>query len=334
MSSQDNVAEAIKVANIEISTTYPIISAWEFEFLKGEDMVRERFDRSTIYLILQRPFTFFDNVTFVNQWLFFEIADGSASPLRCRLDLSSLNFFGAEENINVSVEYFRKNPDSKQPFRNVAAIRIFKETGEFVLWWSPQKILYEMLCNNLPVEVSDDGDPLSFLDFKVHYIGKAFSQKVWDRLTGHEKMQRLVTTQQPVGVGGEAHAPFEIGLLILTVSSFSEDFEVLVDGKSFLLSGLTNVTPIKHHLDLGEETAFEEFITTPLVQFDDAAITTEVEAMLIKHFQPEENEIKFLNYPEIKGGMRSKGYSATNLWMKTMPVKLYTDHYVKNHNDR
>jgi hypothetical protein len=25
-----------------------------------------------------------------------------------------------------------------------------------------------------------------FLD--IHYIGKAFSQKVWKRLTGHEKM--------------------------------------------------------------------------------------------------------------------------------------------------
>jgi hypothetical protein len=36
MTAQDNVTEGTKIADIQVSTTHPIVSAWEFEFLKQE----------------------------------------------------------------------------------------------------------------------------------------------------------------------------------------------------------------------------------------------------------------------------------------------------------
>ncbi len=323
MTTGSNIIQGTKVADIQVSTTYPIVSAWEFEFLKQEDVIRERLDGCTIYLIVQRPLTYFDQVELRGSYLYFEIADGATPPLKCRLDLAAAGICGDDEAVDIEVQFFGAKPINQQPFRDVGAIRIFKPDGSFVLWWSPQKILYEMLVTGLQVEVADDGNPLSFLDFKVHYIGKAFSQKVWDRLTGHEKMQRILTLQGPVGASPQARAPFEISLILLTVVGLSDAPEIPANGFSIP----EGVKPIKHKIDLDDDDAFERFFLHPFVQLGDEALTKEVEAMLIHQFQPVENDIKFKHYPKIKGGMRSKGYSATSLTIERLPALLYTDHH-------
>ena len=323
MTAQDNVIEGTKVADIQVSTTYPIVSAWEFEFLKQEAAIRERLDACTIYLIVQRPLTYFDQVELIGSYLYFEIADGATLPLKCRLNLAAADICGDDETIDIEVQFFGAKPSNQQPFRDVGAIRVFKPDGSFVVWWSPQKILYEMLVNGLQIEVTDDGNPLSFLDFKVHYIGKAFSQKVWDRLTGHDKMQRILTLQGPVGASPQARAPFEISLILLTVVGLSDMPEIPANGFSIP----PGVKAIKHTVDLDDDAAFEQFFLKPFVELGDEALTKEVEAMLIHQFQPVENEVKFKHYPKIKGGMRSKGYSATCLTIERLPALLYTDYH-------
>lgn len=42
LDATDNIVEGVKVAQIYASTQYPIVSAYEFEFLKEEDVIRER----------------------------------------------------------------------------------------------------------------------------------------------------------------------------------------------------------------------------------------------------------------------------------------------------
>ena len=49
--------------------------------------------------------------------------------------------------------------------------------------------------------------------------------------------------------------------------------------------------------------------------------------MLIHRFQPEYNEVKFSNYPNIKGGMRSMGYTDTRLALERLPAFLYSDRF-------
>lgn len=323
MATSGNVVDATKIADIQVSTTYPIVSAYEFEFLKAEATVRERLDGCTIYLVVQRPLTYFDKVELGEGCVTFEIVDGQSDPLACRIDLVSAGICAPGEPVDVEMSFFSGAPGKDAPFRNVGAIKVFKADGSFVVWWSPQKILYEMLVNGLPMEIAEGGDPLSFLDFKVHYIGRAFSQKVWKRLTGHEKMQRILTLHGPLGASPEARAPFEISLVLLGIDGLTEVPEVNAMGFTIPLGA----APIIHGLDLDDEEAVYRFMTEPFVEPGDEAMTREVEALLIHRFRPKENKITYDAYPDIEGGMRSKGYSYTSLTIGRLPALLHTDHY-------
>ncbi len=323
MASGENIMKATKVADIQLSTTYPIISAYEFEFLKEEGVVRERLDGCTLYMIVQRPLTYFDNVEIRGRWIYFQIVDGINPPLGCRVDSVAAGICSEDEAVDIEVQFFSKCPGMEQPYRDVGAIKVFKEDGSFVVWWSPQKILYEMFIRQFPLEIADEGDPSAFLDFRVHYIGKAFSQKVWKRLTGHTKMQRILTLQGPVGSSPEAKAPFEISLVLLTVAGLTEGVEI--GGNDFTIP--PGVSPIYHEIDLDDEAALDRFMNVQFVDLGDKALTTEVEAMLINDFRPSENEIQFDRYPDIEGGMRSKGYSFTTLTIEKLPGRLYSDHH-------
>ncbi len=319
----DSTYCGLRFANIYASTVYPLVSAWEFETLKAEEVVRERWDNCTIYMVVQRPLTYFDNVVIDDSYIHFEIADGQKPSLPCRINLVANKICEPGDVVEISVEFFSKTPGKEQPLRNVGAFRLFKQDGSFILWWSPQKILYEMLVNNLVVEIAEDGNPFTFLDYKVHYIGKSFSQKVWNRLTGHEKMQRILTVEREIGSSPAARAPFEISLIFLNLLGL--DDVPMITG-SDAISPIGN-EPIVHKLDSSDDNAFANFMTNSPVKLGDEALTREVEAMLIQQFRPEHNEIKFENYPEIKGGMRSKGYTDTHLTLERLPAFLYTDSF-------
>ena len=85
--------------------------------------------------------------------------------------------------------------------------------------------------------------------------------------------------------------------------------------------------PTLHKVDLEDDEAFARFMTQPLAPLGDEALTREVEAFLIQQFQPEYNAVKFAAYPNIKGGMRSKGYTWTELSIELLPAFLHTDHF-------
>ena len=68
-------------------------------------------------------------------------------------------------------------------------------------------------------------------------------------------------------------------------------------------------------------------VTTLPGQLGDEALTREIEAFLIHSFKPAYNEILFDNYPNIAGGIRSEGYSWTELVLERLPALLYTDHF-------
>ena len=316
-------SQGIRFANIYASTVYPLVSAWEFEFLKAEDIIRERWDNCTIYMVVQRPLTYFDNVVIDDRYINFEIADGEKPPLSCRINLVANELCNPGEVVEISVEFFSKTPGQVQPLRNVGAFKIFREDGSFLVWWSPQKILYEMLVNNLEVEIAEGNNPFAFLDYKVHYIGKSFSQKVWDRLTGHEKMQRILTLEREIGASPEARAPFEISLIFLNLLGLDDTPMI----GSFDGSPIDGAAPIIHDLDLDDPDAWGDFMVDSPVKLGDEALTREVEAMLIHRFQPEYNEVKFRNYPNIKGGMRSMGYTDTRLTLERLPVFLFSDRF-------
>jgi hypothetical protein len=318
---QDGKIPAMRFACIFASPAYPIISSYEFNFLQKENVIRERLSASTIYLIVQRPLTYFDNVEINDTGILFEITDGDNTSLPCLINLLDNNIRQAGERIDVRVGFHSKKSNDHQPLRNVAGFQLYRENGDFILWWSPQKLLYEMLVKNLIVETAEEFNPSVFLDFKVHYIGKSFSQNVWDRLTGHDKMQSILTLEPEVGLAPEARAPFEISLIILQVNGF-DDLPFRADTDSLPLDPDWIVTMLDD-----DEESITRFASAPNIQPNDEALTREVEALLIHHFKPSYNSILFNKYPNIAGGMRSKGYSRTQLCVQQIPTSLYTDNF-------
>lgn len=305
-----------KKISIYAATRYPIVSAYEFEFLKKEEVVLKKIKGCTLYLILQRPLTYMANVRTSPDGIKFDIIDGHQPPLHCYLPLAENKIIHDDEEHEVQVLFLKKTPDETPPYNDVAGFKIWRQDGSFAVWYSPYKFLYEVLAGSLCAKI--DGDPSKFLDFKVHYIGQAFSQRVWKRLTGHCKLQEVLTMEGPVSEKQVARAAFEVSLAMLTIEEFRElnIFPMLED------MVISEAKPILHKADTAEEI---QRLFTPTISQKAPELTHEVEAMLISRFKPEYNSILYKNYPYIAKGTRSVGYTDSELIISKMPLTLYTD---------
>jgi hypothetical protein len=310
----------IKIIQIAATTQYPIVSAYEYEFLKGEEAVRERLSGCSIYFILQRPLMYFNNMTMSEGKIYFDIVDTVHEPLHGTIDMVECGLATEGEDLFIDLQYYKKEPDKQPPHNDVAAFKVLKLDGSFVVWETPQKLLYEAIANGLLV--SFNGNINDYLEYQVHYIGKSFSQKVWDRLTGHEKMQKILTLEEPIATTN-ARAPFEITLLMLDIIGFDEGN--LTPIYDFAVP--KGVTAIPHTLDTEED--FEKFFQ-PSLQARAPELTSEVEAMLINMFKPAYNDVLFENYPNINKGTRSAGYTHATLLVQKLPVVLKTKYHTQS----
>ncbi len=70
------IEKALGIKNIQIlaQCAYPIVSAYEFEFLKTEAEVQALLKPCTLYLIAQRPLIYIQNLRSEDGLLLFEIA--------------------------------------------------------------------------------------------------------------------------------------------------------------------------------------------------------------------------------------------------------------------
>lgn len=315
--------QGIKNIQIHARTTYPIVSAYEFEFLKSEAEIKALLKPCTIYFIIQRPLVYFNNLRTVDGLICFEVTDdGSNAPLSCRFDPSANGFCTEDEELLINVHFYKKTPDTEQPFCGVAAFKLLDLSNKFLSWFSPQKFIYEYLSGRINAEI--DGNITDYIDYTVHYIGKAFSQDIWDRLTGHHKMQSILTIEDALNTQS-LKAPFEIALLMLEIDGFDE-----MNFFPFVGIGLTQgVEPILHELTFEEnDDSFDRFYQ-PKLAAGAKELTTEVEAMLVDTFKPKYNEVLFENYPHIKTGTRSAGYTESTLLIEKIPAILKTDNHTQ-----
>jgi hypothetical protein len=319
----ENIHHGIKTIQIHAQTRYPIVSAYEFEFLKSEAEIQAILKPCTIYFILQRPLLYFRNVRMDNGEITFEITDDSPNaPLICTFD-PRLNGFGDfGEELLIDVQFYKKVPDTEPPFSDVAALKILNLDKDFLGWFSPAKFLYECLSGNVQADI--EGDIAKYLDYTVHYIGKSFSQDIWDRLTGHHKMQRILTLEEPMS-SKNTRAPFEIALMMLEIDGFDEAnlFPVF----DFALD--PGIEPIVHEFrsdDDGE--SFSKYYD-PKLEPRAPELTSEVEGMLVSTFRPKYNEVLFENYPHLSKGTRSAGYTQSRLLIERMPAVLRTEHHTQ-----
>lgn len=319
-----DVQHGIKTIQIRAQTRYPIVSAYEFEFLKSEDEIQAILKPCTIYFILQRPLLCFRNVRVYNGEITFEITDDSPNaPLKCTFEprLNGLGGFGEELLINV--QFYKKVPDTEPPFNDVAALKVLNRDNEFLEWFSPAKFLHEFLCGNIRADVK--GQIAEYLDYTIHYIGKSFSQDIWDRLTGHHKMQRILTIEEPMS-SKSTRAPFEIALMLLDIDGFDETN--IFPSFGFALDA--GIKPIVHEFRTNDDGESFSRYYEPKLGPRAPELTSEVEGMLVSTFKPKYNEVLFGNYPYLSKGTRSAGYTQSRLLIERMPAILRTEHHAQD----
>jgi hypothetical protein len=316
---EDPLIRGAKTLSIRAVARYPIVSAWEFESLKAEEGVQALLKPCTVYFILQRPLMFFNVLETHSDELVFEIVDvATTQPLLCRMNPKANNFGPPGEDLFINLQYHKPEPDKAPPFRDVAAFKLLDLRERFLHWLTPQKFLFEYVGGHLKAEVK--GDLANFINYKIHYIGQSFSQAVWDRLTGHHKMQSILTLEDALNPKSTKPA-LEINLAMLDIIGFDEAYMV-----PYLDLGIPN--PILHKLDPDDEEAWDKFFE-PFLDPKARELTNEVEAMLVQRFKPQYNEVQFDNYPNIKSGVRSVGYSHADLVIESLPALLYTDHFTQ-----
>jgi len=310
--------EALKTIAITARVNYPIVTAYEFEFLKDELEVQDLLKPCTIYFIVQRSLLEMNNVTLKDGLISFEISDSTGNePLRCCFDPRINGFASQDEDLLINLHFYKKKPDLKEPFNNVAAIKLYDENGGFITWLTAQKFIYEHLNGTLKAEV--EGDVRKYIDYHVHYIGQAFSQDIWKRLTGHEKMQKILTMEDTISESTSKNA-FEISLFMLDIVGYDE--VCIAPLPEFMKSYYKD--PIIHSIKSNE---LADFMTTQPFSARAVELTNEVEAMLINSFKPAYNKILFKDYPFIKTGTRSGGYTDSQLVIERLPAILSTNNY-------
>ena len=317
------LSKGIKTIQIHAQTRYSIVSAYEFEFLKSEKEIQALLKPCTIYFILQRPLPYFDNLRVIDGKITFRITDDSnCQPLECTLIPSENGFCKADEELLIDVQFYKKIPDKVEPFNDVGAFKLLTLKNDFLGWFSPSKFLYEVLDRRLRANVV--GNIADYLDFQVHYIGKAFSQDIWNRLTGHHKMQSILTLEESLNQRS-LRAPFEISLLMLDIDGYDEGNMF----PTFEFALQPGIEPIVYEFsDDEDDPRFEEYYK-PKLSPRAPELTSEVEAMLVSTFKPKYNEVLFENYPEIKAGTRSAGYTQSTLLIEKMPAILKTEHHAQ-----
>lgn len=309
--------KAVKVLSIGARTAYPIVSAFEYATLKDDEVVREFTQHATIYFILQRPLMLFDNLDFEDGILTFDVIDGTNPPLHGSLD-PAIYGIGDDDVFRLESYWYRGSGQTSMPFREVAAFRIHRPDGSLASWLTPQKLLFDVLAGKLSIKI--EGDVKPFLQYRVHYIGKAIEMRMWERLSGHKKFQDALMREKPLSALFSS-SNLEISVLMLSIARVS-DHNLIGYADGMLPPG---ITPIITELD-ADPYAVQQYSLPPLVP-GDAAVTNEVEAMLVSAFRPAYNDKKFANYPRIANGARAAGYSYTDLEITRLPAELFTEHH-------
>lgn len=310
--------EWMKAARIIAEIPYPPVSAWEFGQLKTEAAVRERLKDATVYIIAQRPILWFDQVRVTDGCVTFEINDGQGPPVKGIIETFRLGLFAPDEPILVECGFHHDATQDTPPWNFVASIRLYDKDRKLRAWWSPQTLLYEVFNQDLRVRFA--GAPERFMEFHIHYIGKAHSQPLWKRLRAHEKLQQVLTYEKVRGIG-HSQPSLEITIFALKVLKLEEMVGVRwgsddepIDPQMIVFRHPNDPT------DTRWQTFKRRWATGP-----EAVVTTELEAALIEMFKPEHNSVKFDKYPQIKGGLRELGYSDTRLRLKNCPYIFHTE---------
>ncbi len=276
---------------------FPAMSVYDFyQYVKGNE-VRSYWDQSTIYFICQRAVIYFDELTVGEASVSAKIKQrGTSKEIDIELPLckgSDLNPEG--DSLTVDVRFYSVTHEEVPPFNNVAGFQLFDKDKNFIVWFTPERLIYDHVIRGLNVKFN--GDFHQFLDYNVHYIGQAQDQKIWERLKNHETLQRIIATEHPY-INGE-YSSYEFVLIFLQ-NIGADIINYILPEESDFVSDSSKTKFIEDLSNLEQEQILDKI---------KKEITNDIEAYLVNLFEPKQNKILFKNYPNITNGLKSLGYN-------------------------
>lgn len=291
----------------KLALAYCPLCNYDFEQVKSDKTIQKILNGAMLYAIAQRSILTFENINFTKdkRSLVFEIhLQGTSLKLECSLPLYQ-KIFNTSETEGVSVEFGSYDPNWKQsefPLNNINGINFFDKDKNCLFWLSSDRFLH--LYWNKIIIANVIGDIRPFTEFRIHYVGKATSQKVWNRLTGHYSLQKILGLERP-NVAGSLPS-HEIILLIFRVA---DKLEIKI---------------------LGDKTdLFIDRSISPKLP-DDKTISLDAEKALIRLLNPQYNHPtkRFSNYPKSTDGLYQFNYDRFAYLIKDDITLVYEDNKI------
>ncbi len=283
-----------KVLLNQLILSYSPLCNRDFTILKHDPIIQEIIETSSLYIIAQRPELRFDNLTFIEdeEAIEFEIRQNENPDfLKCKVPFFQDNI-ATDRDKDVLLYLGTKDENNFRngfPYNNVQGFKIYQDKisdDNFLVWFSPEKFLQNFWKGHLEATVK--GNIRTFTKYKVHYVGQATKQDIWKRLTGHEKLQDILSLELPITYG--SLPTYEIAVLLF---EFQENIEIHTFGYDSNVDDMVDAVTGKHRPD--QRTIF-----------------LDAEKALIKSMQPKYNDELFKSYPRSKDGLHKHGFDTVS----------------------
>lgn len=294
----------------QLKLSYSPLCNRDFTVLRNDLMIQNAIECSSLYIIAQRPVIRFDNIRKNKEDLAIEFEikqNNNPSVLKCKVPLFQKNI---TTNPEIGVDLYLGSNDDKTPLpkefpvSNIHGMKILEVDPEdeskktFLVWFTPEKFLQNYWNDLIIADI--EGDIRDFTKYKVHYVGQATRQEIWKRLTGHEKLQDILSLENPFIFGDlPTH---EIAILAFT---FHENLHIRTFGDHATSKDFADAYLGK---DLPEQ----------------RTIYLDAEKALINAMQPKYNNALFGNYPKSSDGLHKHDFNTIS-YSFVDPITLVYD---------
>lgn len=282
-----------KILMNQLLLAYSPLCNRDFTILKTDPVIQNIIETSSLYVIAQRSEIRFDNI--VNneeeKAIEFEIRQiNNPNVLKCRVSLFQENIAtDPSKEVLVYLGSNDVNNDFKASINNVHGMKFYQEEiseENFLIWFSPEKFLQNYWKGLLVAKI--EGNIHDFTKYNVHYVGQATKQDIWKRLTGHEKLQDILSLEYPLSYG--SLPTHEIAILLFR---FHDNLLMQT---------------------YGDESTEEDMVNSMLGKNmpDQRTIFLDAEKALINSMQPKYNDELFKNYPKSTDGLYKHNYDSVS----------------------
>lgn len=295
----------------QLELAYAPMTAYEFAILKNDKDIELALEKASLYVIGQRPVITFENVMpdGLEYELNFEIHQkGNNNILKCSLPLIQKSLGSTyEDTIGFNFNFLEKSSEQDfPPLNNIHGFSLFQvldEDNKFLVWFSPEKLLQNWWKGNIECKI--EGDFHSFIQYKIHYVGKATKQSILKRLTGHNTFQDILCLEAPV-----TDKQLPSNEIVILPFCFQDNLQIQSFGSDSSIESM--IASLK-----GENYPAQEKV------FLDA------EKALIKAMKPTYNKELFVNYPVSKDGLYNDNYDAISYTFIDPITLIYEEGEIK-----